>query len=67
MPTVIREFEDKEVKLTVEEIDGHHFIATRWDKDFFHENARTVYEFETVDGAMGKMLELMIDYYEETV
>lgn len=65
MAAVIKTFEDNQIKLTVEELDGFHFIATRWDKDYCLEVDRQVFSFETYGGALDKALDIMIDHYEE--
>lgn len=65
MPVLLKCFEDSQIKLTVEEIDGFNFIATKWDKEGCYEFDRKVFKFETYGGALEKLLDLMIDHYEE--
>jgi hypothetical protein len=58
---VIKEYESSKAKITVEELTGHRFITTYWDKSMSLEADRQVFEFETYGGALGKALDLSME------
>jgi hypothetical protein len=65
MKTVMRRYENDNIKITVEELSPFHYIATSWDKTDCLENDRKVHEFETFGGACGYAFDLLSEYLEE--
>lgn len=57
----IKKFENKNCKITVEEITAFKFIATFWNKQDCYEVDRQVYEFETFGGATDKAFDLLTE------
>ena len=63
MDKVIKLYLDNKLlkaKFTVEEINGHKFIATQWIPDHCLEEDRDVEEFETYSTALARMHEMAL-------
>lgn len=59
---IIKRYEDKLIKITVEEKDSFKFIATKWDKLICHENDRDVFVYESSGGAFYKAFDILAEH-----
>lgn len=59
---IIKDFNCKVVRITVEELSEFKFIATEWIKDECLEVDRKVYSFETFGGACGQAFDLLSEW-----
>lgn len=62
---ILKVYEQKDAKITVEEVSPFKFITTFLDKETSSENDRDVSEFETYGGALDYAFDLMAKLLKE--